>query len=107
MGPGGVTRIGSPYDPCRSKEATEGSSVAGLKTRFVSFFVLSSFLPFCSSSPMSAPIAENEVRGFALCASFLLFPSSHSLPLSFFSPFLALVHDEPAVAVVDSLIINK
>ena len=92
------------------------------------FFLCSRFFfPVCSSSPMSASITGVGVRGFALCASILLsfalffpvcssspmrasidpffLPSFHFLVLSFFSPFLALVRADPALAGVGSRII--
>ena len=63
---------------------------AWLVSRSVSLFFR---FPFCSSSPMSASIAQDGVEGFTLCASipflflvflllfsFLLSPFAHQLP---------------------------
>ena len=67
----------------------------------VSFFVFFCF-PFCSSSPVSASVAWDGIGCFTLCASipFLFFPL-----LAFLS--LALMRADPALAGIDSGIINK
>ena len=64
----------------------------------ISFFSSSLYLPFCSSSPISASIARDGVDGFALYPDLSFLPSSPSFFLPVLSLFLALLRADPAVA---------
>ena len=66
----GVKIIGSQFNSCGS-EVTKGSMVAylGVHSLFLSFFLSFVSHSVLSSSPMSASIAQNGLRGFPLCAS--------------------------------------
>ena len=78
-----------------------------METRCLFLSLFSRFFSVCSSSPMSASIAEIEMGFRPLWLHHFFLPSFHSLLLSFFSPFLALVRADSVVVGVGSPIINK